>query len=186
MAMEDTISWALSLLAALFVGGFAKSYMVRKGENLATHEDIEKLVQQVQAVTRATEDIKASISTEAWTRQLRKEACYEMLRQLPKMNEAMLGLVRSCSRSSNDVTADVQFVSAYNSYLESEVILSAVCGSALQAARVTLTGAIIKLNDGAGRQDATAADTLFANWVEMCNAFTKACRKELQIGGADN
>jgi len=30
---------ALSVLLALFIGGFLKSYMCKKGENLATHED---------------------------------------------------------------------------------------------------------------------------------------------------
>jgi hypothetical protein len=41
------ILWPLSVLAALFVGGFLKSYFSKKGENLATHEDIQKLVDQV-------------------------------------------------------------------------------------------------------------------------------------------
>jgi hypothetical protein len=95
------VGWALSVLAALFLGGFLKSYMSKKGENLATHEDMEKLVQQVRAVTSATEDIRASISTETWTRQLRKDACYEMLRHLPRMNEAVARLVASGLSPSN-------------------------------------------------------------------------------------
>jgi hypothetical protein len=42
------ILWSLTVIAALFVGGFLKSYMGKKGENLATHEEIQKLVDQTQ------------------------------------------------------------------------------------------------------------------------------------------
>ena len=65
------ILWVLSLILALFIGGFWKSYMAKKGENLATHEDIDKLVEQVSAVTKATKDIEAKISSEVWDRQRR-------------------------------------------------------------------------------------------------------------------
>jgi len=37
--------WPLSVIVSLFIGAFLKSYMGKKGENLATHEDIEKLVE---------------------------------------------------------------------------------------------------------------------------------------------
>jgi len=36
----------------------------KKGENLATHEDLDKLVVQVRAVTTTTKEIEAKISTD--------------------------------------------------------------------------------------------------------------------------
>jgi len=45
------------------------SYLKKKGENLATHEDIDKLVDQVQAVTKATKEIETKISSDLWDRQ---------------------------------------------------------------------------------------------------------------------
>lgn len=72
------IFWALSTIVGLFVGGFLKSYMSKKGENLATHEDIEKLVDQVRAVTQTTKEIEAKISGDMWDRQKR----WEMRRDL--------------------------------------------------------------------------------------------------------
>jgi hypothetical protein len=38
------------------------SYLKKKGENLATHEDVDKLVKQVSAVTAATKQIEANIT----------------------------------------------------------------------------------------------------------------------------
>jgi len=37
--------------------------------NLATHEDIDKLVEQVSTVAKTTKEIKAKISNEVWDRQ---------------------------------------------------------------------------------------------------------------------
>jgi len=44
------------------VGAYLSSYLKKKGENLATHEDIDKLVKQVSAVTAATKQIEARIA----------------------------------------------------------------------------------------------------------------------------
>lgn len=52
----------IALVAA--VGAYFGSYLREKGKNLATHEDIDRVV-------RATEDVKAEISGELWERQNR-------------------------------------------------------------------------------------------------------------------
>ncbi|MGO9272316.1 MAG: hypothetical protein ACLQOO_19160 [Terriglobia bacterium] len=44
------------------MGAYLGSYLKKKGENLATHEDIDKLVKQVSAVTAATRQIEAKIT----------------------------------------------------------------------------------------------------------------------------
>jgi len=63
--------------AGLFVttalGAYLGSYLKKKGENLATHEDIDKLVNQVSAVTVATKQIEARISNQTWQRERRAE-----------------------------------------------------------------------------------------------------------------
>lgn len=46
----------------LFAKKDAGAYMEKKAENLATHEDIGKLVDQVKAVTETTKKIEAEIS----------------------------------------------------------------------------------------------------------------------------
>ena len=52
--MEHLVLWALTTLVSAFIGSYLGAYLKKKGENLATHEDVNKLVQQVQAVTSAT------------------------------------------------------------------------------------------------------------------------------------
>jgi hypothetical protein len=69
----DLITLVLTTLASAFAGSYLAGYLKKKGENLATHEDIAKLVEQVSAVTKATKHIEARISNETWRRERRSD-----------------------------------------------------------------------------------------------------------------
>ena len=91
--MEQWLWPALTLVVGLFTGSYLKSYIGKKGENLATHEDIQKLVDQVKAVTQATKEIEAKISDDVWNRQKRwevkKEALFDYMRELGGLEDAL-------------------------------------------------------------------------------------------------
>ena len=59
--------------------GFVNTYMNKKGENLATHEDIDKLVDQVRAVTQTAKEIETKISSDLWDRQKQWELKRDIL-----------------------------------------------------------------------------------------------------------
>jgi hypothetical protein len=59
--LSEVIKYAV-LSATAGAAAFLGSYLKRKGENLATHEDVDKLVRQVSAVTAATKQIEARIT----------------------------------------------------------------------------------------------------------------------------
>jgi hypothetical protein len=67
-----------------FFGSFLGAYFKKKGENLATHEDIDKLVVQVRAVTTATKEIETKISSDVWDRQKRWELKRDLLFETAK------------------------------------------------------------------------------------------------------
>ena len=56
-------TWALMILpfVSAGVGAYLGSYLKKKGENLATHEDIEIVLDQVRKVTQTTKEIEAKI-----------------------------------------------------------------------------------------------------------------------------
>jgi hypothetical protein len=66
-------AWVLATAGASFAGSYFGAYFKKKGESLATHEDIDKVVDQVKAVTQTTKEIEAKISGEVWDRQKRWE-----------------------------------------------------------------------------------------------------------------
>jgi hypothetical protein len=62
MNLPDSMATALMSLIAAGAGAYFGSYFKKKGENLATREDIE-------AITTKQEEIKDLISNRAWDRQ---------------------------------------------------------------------------------------------------------------------
>jgi hypothetical protein len=67
--VENLLALGLTTLVSAFVGSYLASYLKKKGENLATHEDIDKLVDQVRAVTTATKEIEERIESSIWSKQ---------------------------------------------------------------------------------------------------------------------
>jgi hypothetical protein len=87
---------ALTLIIGVLLGyleSHTSSYASEKGRNLATHEDIQKLVEQVAAVTKTTKEIEARISDDVWSRQrrweLKKEIALEALKELGSLQMAV-------------------------------------------------------------------------------------------------
>jgi hypothetical protein len=81
-------------LIGLWIGSFVRPYLAKKGENLATHEDIDNLVDQVRAVTATTKKIEAEISVGVWDKQkrwdMKREVLFEAARRLSEVEAALL------------------------------------------------------------------------------------------------
>jgi hypothetical protein len=91
--MESLIILALTTLASAFVGSYLGGYLKRKGENLATHEDIDKLTDQVAAVTKTAKEIEAKISSDMWNRQkrweLKREVLFDSAKRITEVEDAL-------------------------------------------------------------------------------------------------
>jgi hypothetical protein len=83
------------LLTAAISGAAAYfgAYLRKKGENLATHEDLKNLVEQMKAVTQATKEIEAKIDNQVWSGQ----------RQWELKRDALLATVSALRHAHNAV-----------------------------------------------------------------------------------
>jgi len=81
--MTTYILWGVSTVIGILIGYLA-GYAKKKAENKAMHEDIEKVVEQMSAVTQATKAIEARISSDVWDRQKRWELKREVLFETTK------------------------------------------------------------------------------------------------------
>jgi len=76
------------------LGSFVAAYLKKKGENLATHEDIGRLVEQVAAVTKTTKEIEAKISDEVWGRQrlweMKRDAFFALVKAQSKVADTLI------------------------------------------------------------------------------------------------
>jgi hypothetical protein len=120
--MEPIATFVFTLVGA-FIGAYFGAYLKKKGENLATHEDIDKLIVQVAAVTTTTKEIEAKISGEVWDRQkrweLKREVLFEATRRLAEVDDSMLayGCVLQLEHNKQ-VQEDVSWVEGKLTILE--------------------------------------------------------------------
>lgn len=137
--IEALLAGGLSLVGG-WAGAYFGGYLTNKGENLATHEDIDKLVDQVRAVTQTTKEIEAKISDEVWDRQkrweLKREVLFEATRALAGIEDALVRLhsVTQVERKESDinwVTAKnnnlSKWTKAYSVFQEASLLVMAVC-----------------------------------------------------------
>lgn len=98
--MEKAIIDALIVggpaLVTGWIGFYLGAYLKKKGENQAIHEDINKLVDQVRAVTQTTKEIEAKISSDMWTRQkqweMKRDVLFEAAKRIIELDNGLLTL----------------------------------------------------------------------------------------------
>src|SRR5579872_6295124 len=83
-ATEALIFWAITVICA-GVGAYMGAYLKKKGENLATHEDLNKLVEQMKVTTETTKGIEARITGDLWNAQKRWELTKETLIEIVRL-----------------------------------------------------------------------------------------------------
>ena len=141
-------------------GSYLGSYLRRKGENLASHEDLILLTAQLEATTNVTKNIEARISNEIWDRQkqweLKRDSLSVMLQALHKAVDAHRGLFiahemfmkhsKEEGLSAFKKEKSIDWLSAIAVYDEKRVLAIIVCSSetrkALYKIRQTLRGSM--------------------------------------------
>jgi hypothetical protein len=151
--MEKLIEWALSsIVGALFGSFLAGGYLKRKGENLATHEDIDKLVDQVRAVTTATKEIEEKIDSTVWAKQrhweMKRDALFVAVQALDRTKAAFVdlwavnildppqpdGSRRYHEYIERKKTVDERWLTETNRFDETRSSVSLICGVAIRHA----------------------------------------------------
>lgn len=97
-------------LGAALVGTYFGSYLKKKAENQATHEDIDKLVDQVSAVTTATKQIESTISNDLWRRERKAEL---QLKAIESVNTLTSRFVTDCMANPKN-KPDAEWFSSFS------------------------------------------------------------------------
>ncbi len=96
-------------IAGFWLNNYFGKYVAKKAENLATHEDIQKLVDQV----RETERVKAEIADRMWDRQRRwdvkQELYVDAYASLRKVYERLINLVVAREHIEGNAADNAQF-----------------------------------------------------------------------------
>ena len=107
MIFQHYAAYAVTAKSTSGFGAYLGSYLRKKGENRAIHEDIGKLVDQMKAVTQATKEIEAKISDDVWARQrrweLRRDILLQTMDEIANMQGPLAG-VAAAAMSLEDAT----------------------------------------------------------------------------------
>jgi hypothetical protein len=181
----------LTLFAPFVVGGlvvyvfkpFLGSYSAKKGENLATKEDIAQL-------TKITEGIKAQISDEVWDRQrqweMKRDAVSDALRTLRELETSLISLHSVFSHPMVEnalrIQSAAQFDACNTKYLHAKDFADLVVGKELPkhlAAYFQQVGAIAQ--EVLKGNPAYFTSERKSKLAEKYNKIAQEARKELNI-----
>jgi hypothetical protein len=97
----------LTALIGAGIGFYFGAYFRKKGQNLATREDLDKLVAQVEAVTTAAKEIEARVSDEAWNREktweLKRDVLLEGMKGLGEYFAALWAVCSTYRRDADSI-----------------------------------------------------------------------------------
>lgn len=194
----------LALLVSHFIKPFIGSYANKKGENLATKEDIAQL-------TKIAEGIRAKISDEVWDRQkqweMRRDAVLDVVRAIGKLNQALISLNAEnighefCRRNpeykdQQDKTfvsyeaAKVNLDSCKTEFDDRRFVADLTAGKELRIALseyddVIEIGTALVLTSSVVPMNRDKFSNLQATHDQKTNAVYEAARKELNIKNTD-
>lgn len=117
MNVTQGIMWALSVIVALFVGGYLKSYMGKKGERKALDEDLQLILREVREVTHTQEDIKKQISGRQRLWELKREIAYDILKTSGTLSHLFVVIC-----SANQTVRDPNISDEYRSKLMNDLL----------------------------------------------------------------
>lgn len=195
----EPLTTLLTLLAGAF-GGYLVGYMRKKGENLATHEDIGKLTEQVAAVTKTAKEIEATISSDLWDRQkrweLKREVLFEATKRVAAADAALSAFdsflhVEMTYENKKDPNLiqesnkhGLRFLDAATALDETRLLVGAVCGPETKAAIEAFSQLTKAIGAAISKKDHEIHGKSLADLAQRRLAVGAAIRRELNIEDA--
>ena len=166
---------------------FFGSYSAKKGENLATKEDIAQ-------ITKAQEDIKAQISDYVWDRQeqwkLRRDSVIEVIRDISSVRGALSHVPGAFKFGSveDQKEKSTQFYECFSRFFCSKFVAEIVTCNDLTVSLDEFQQLVGKIFEEIinGEPEALRDNANQRAFAEKTNAVLRAARKELGIKTKDD
>jgi hypothetical protein len=143
----DLLTIAVTTLLSAGVGSYLSGYFKKKGERVATQEDIEMVRNEVAVVTATTQGIQSQISHEFWEKQrtleLRRETLVELTKRIAALDDALTNFRVASQFNGPDfaearLKATQRFAAASSEYDETRLLVDILCSKQLKDAADTL------------------------------------------------
>lgn len=190
---------AATAVIAFIIGAvlrpFLTGYSTKKGENLATREDIANVVKQVEAVTRTTEEIKAEVSAGIWDRQkqweMKRDVLFEASKVLALVEDQLMQMQSVVSIAKKHVE-DPDWMETWHERLvewrntvgaleRTLGLVKVVCTPETTAALLKFRALTGTISGGLAKKDETAYDLQSEELMRRGFEVRVAIRKELGV-----
>jgi len=179
--LESLVGSGLGIAIVFFLKSYLGSYLTEKGKSLATFEDIQKLVAQVQA----TEEAKAEISAKMWDRQTwltAKHNHYEAVVSAVQKEGRLYDTCWNAVRSDNSV--DSEILQAINKVqqegLNATTVAALYMSDTLFKVHSQLTLAAARFRKAITEpHNSAAANQFFGEYSILFATFINTAREEL-------
>lgn len=182
MGTMETVGILVLTLIGGWLGGFFGTYFKKKGENLATKEDIGEL-------TRRTKEIEAKIDDQVWDRQrqweLTRDGAIRLMEAQGRLDEANRAVDRASERFASLLDmqgAETQWITAQRGVLDTIGFLRFACWS--DEVAYALTDYQVELDFLYGPPKPGLVHEIAAKRMALDGKFHKlrnALRKELRL-----
>lgn len=205
--MDVIATWIVGLIATSATSSMV-TYVTTRAKNLATHDDLDKVIEEVRAVTREQESIKADIARETeeikaklesgvWDRQkrweVRRDVILEYLRCAGRTDMALRGVVSSLMTKPAAVEKQAEWAVHHLRHMDkwldlsqelegAKGVLDVVAGKELRLASIRWfalrTSVLTKAREG----DTTHYRASIVALQQSSTALYSAIRNELGLG----
>lgn len=188
--LNQFVFWLFTVLCS-GIAAYMGSYLRKKAENAAIHEDIAKLVEQQRAMAEATKRIEAQISNEVWDRQkqweLTRDGAVKVMEAYGRLEIASAEVNRVSGRLLDyraTHEAVEQWIIAQHSMIDAVKFLNFVCWT--NETSYALADYLMELDSikAPSREEHTFIYKIAGNTPSLTDKFIRlrgALRKELRL-----
>lgn len=180
----------LSFLLGAALKPYLEGYSKKKGETLATHEDIDKILVELRATTQATKEIEAKISGEVWTRQkhweLKRQILFDTAQKLADILQQMMALANAVRIARGAKTEELEVKKrewdrVILDFEAATIIVGFVCTEETTKAFDELHGGFERAGEAIYQRD--IPDSLGEEFSKTMEKVRACIRREIEVKG---
>jgi len=195
---SDQVEFWLFTLLCSGLGAYGGAYLKKRAENLATRDELDKLIEQMKATTEATKAIESRIDDQVWNKQrqweLKREALLggawavnDFMVAVMKVNAAFAieerqGDIAFGTQLANHQTEAMTILNkASYDFQRAQVLVSVVSGIETQTAFVSMEEILKRISSQVVDGNTTIFKELMPLVMTAATAITNAIRKDLGV-----
>jgi hypothetical protein len=191
-------TWLITTFLGALLGSAFGGYFGKKGEIQALHEDMSRVIEQNEAITKANETIKDELTNQTWDRQrqweMRRDAVLAVVQALGRARDALMYLAGMVATTREGLTYEwqlhpklfdlsVELIRRMEEFDEKRLVASFLCSEEFATA-LTQTGTTIRTALATVQKESQfSMEDLYPPVREAVSSALLTARREIGLRG---